>query len=159
MGKSKSEEKIRKRFQNALLKYNITENEEDKKKNKESLIKFQDILLKSGIHLDISDDKLIIYMNVEDYTRNQTRYAGIKKEERLKEEGILSDSNFYHYSDIILMLEKMKDDEIMEEIGMKRATYYRHKKSMYESNYWRLIDKSKLSDEKYLKEQPFNLVF
>lgn len=36
-----------------------------------------------------------------------------------------------------MMLETMSDYEIMEKLNMKKATYYRHKKAMLESEWYR----------------------
>ena len=49
------------------------------------------------------------------------------------------------------MQQTMKDTEILETTGMTSATYYRHKKAMKESAYYKRLDKTKLNDAAYLK--------
>ena len=160
MGRSTSEAKIKKKFDNALVRYDISEREEDIQKNRESLPKFQEILKKAGIHFIVKDNQLTLYLVPESYTRNQTRYAGVRRHQIEKEKGKAKDEyNVYRYSDIVYMMQSMSDMEIKDTIEMSHATYYRHKKALLESNYWRLLDKERLNDEKYLREQPFNRAF
>jgi len=63
----------------------------------------------------------------------------------------------YAYSDVVLMLQSMTDQEIMEHIGIKYATYYRHKKKLLESEYYKFTDKNRLTDELYLQGEELNI--
>ena len=53
----------------------------------------------------------------------------------------------------------MSDLEIMKELNVPKSTYYRHKKAMLESEYYKELDKERLSDEEYLKESLFDSKF
>jgi hypothetical protein len=159
MSRTTSEAKIKKMFNNAMLVYEVSEKEENKVKNEVSLPKFQEILKKAGIYLDISSGEMKLYLKPEEYVRNQTRYAGVRNRNKDKLQGLHSDENTYRYSDIVFMMTYMKDKDIMDMLDMSKATYYRHKKTLLESNYYKLLNENKLSDPNYLKSQPFNLPF
>ena len=53
----------------------------------------------------------------------------------------------------------MTDQQIADKIGMKIATYYRHKKKLRESKYFKELDQNRLDDREYLESLKGNLVF
>ena len=57
------------------------------------------------------------------------------------------------------MKQTMTDAQLCEKIDMKPATYYRHKKELKESDYYKTLDKNKLSDLNYLKSIPGDFMF
>lgn len=60
------------------------------------------------------------------------RGAGRKKVAAVSEKG-----NPVTCAEVLLMMKNMTDYEIMEKINMRKATYYRHKKAMLESDWYR----------------------
>ena len=65
----------------------------------------------------------------------------------------------YKYSDVIYRLCHKSNDTVAKEIGMKIATFYRHKKIMMESNYYKSLDKKKFEDLHYLKSVDGDRIF
>ena len=57
------------------------------------------------------------------------------------------------------MMQTMKDQEIANKIGMPIATYYRHKKTLKDSYYFKSLDLNKLQDKEYLESVSDNLIF
>ena len=53
----------------------------------------------------------------------------------------------------------MKDEEIIEKIQMKPATFYRHKKEMRETTYYKSLDRNRLGDLEYLKSVEGDFMF
>lgn len=78
---------------------------------------------KSEVQLTFSEDR---------YNSIVLRGAGRKKTEFMTEQG-----EKIKCIDVWLMLKTMPDYEIIEKIGMKKATYYRHKKAMFESDWYK----------------------
>lgn len=129
-----------------FLRYHVQEDTYNKKNNAENFEAMKVALDEVGVCLNIKDGKLVIFLNRSKYFRNKTRNAGTKKRRVQKPDG-----KAYKYSDIISMSQTMKDVEILKTIGMTTATYYRHKKAMKNSDYYKKVDKTKLSDIEYLK--------
>ena len=63
------------------------------------------------------------------------------------------------YSDVVYMMQSMKDKEIIDRLNVKPATYYRHKKALKESGYYKNLDPQKMNDIEYLKSQRYDLIF
>ena len=57
------------------------------------------------------------------------------------------------------MMQIMTDRETAERINMPIATFYRHKKIMKSSSYYKTLDKNKMDDLEYLKSVDGNLMF
>lgn len=94
------------------------------------------------------------------FLRMQNRYAGRRRKVLQKNPELGYEStNYYRYSDIVYMLKTKKDKEIAEIIGMKIATYYRHKRKMKESDYYKNLDMNRLQDKKYLESLEKNYFF
>lgn len=136
----------------------------------EKLMSMQDlaaitaILGEYGIELEIKNERegkvLSIWTKPEYHLERNTRNAGRRKTFALqKNQDGESLSEFYKYSDVIYMMQSKKDDEIMEILGMAAATYYRHKKTMKESEYYKNLEQSKLADQDYLKSVEGDYIF
>jgi hypothetical protein len=136
----------------------------------EKLMSMQDlaaitaILGEYGIELEIKNERegkvLSIWTKPEYHLERNTRNAGRRKTFALqKNQDGESLSEFYKYSDVVYMMQSKKDDEIMEILGMAAATYYRHKKTMKESEYYKNLEQSKLADQDYLKSVEGDYIF
>lgn len=66
------------------------------------------------------------------YNSVVSRGAGRKRVEAVSEKG-----HPVTYASVLLMMKNMTDYEIMDKISMKKATYYRHKKAMLESDWYK----------------------
>lgn len=83
----------------------------------------------------------------------------------------------FYYSDVLFLLQRMTDTEVMKKLSgkyrkrqiekkyrtlnfvpepspMAPATYYRHKKRMMESSWYKSLDKNRLDDLDYLHSVP-----
>ena len=67
----------------------------------------------------------------------------------------------YKYSELIYMMyvENLSDYEIMDRIGMKKATYYRHKAKMLESPFYKAMNVDLELTKEYLDQLPDNEYF
>ena len=135
------------------LRYKI----EDSKKAKEIYRKgknstyektINDALKKAGFELQIKDGYLTHFLDVGNNVISSTRMAGRKlKRSRAK------------FSDVIQMQQTMNVAEIIEKIGLSRATYTRHNRRMKNTYYYKQLDKSRLNDKEYLESVRGNMEF
>lgn len=145
----KNIDELKKQLENdnaLILRYRVQEEIYHKKANAINFETMKMALNEVGIYLDIKDGELVLSLHKYKYLRRKTRNAGTKKRRVQK-----TDGKAYRYSDILSMSQTMKDVEILKTIGMTSATYYRHKKAMKNSDYYKKVDKTKLSDIEYLK--------
>jgi hypothetical protein len=152
-----------KEYKNCSLRYRIeAENAYDEDfnlRNLDTMIKALDAV---GIQMSVDLDSGILNISIdpERYITKQTRCAGRRKKftwNREQLEKCIFES--YKYSDIVLMMQTMKDKDIADEIGMPIATYYRHKKTLKESNYYARLDLNRLHDKEYLESVSGNFSF
>lgn len=148
---SNIEKKLNKQYGNVYLTYEVTDS--DIEKNADKLDIMKEAFAKVGLSLSVDHNILSIHMMVHDYAAVTTRNAGRKQSKVKYKDGTI------FYSDIVYMMQTMTDKEISEKIQMKIATYYRHKKALKESNYYRFLDKNKLNDLEYLKSAHWNFPF
>lgn len=148
---SSTEKKLHEQYGQLYLQYQVTD--ADMKKNAEKLELMQDALAKVGFTLKVEHNSLSMYMNTNTYATTITRNAGRRRSHSRVNDEIL------RYSDVVLMMQTMTDKEISEKIHMKIATYYRHKKTMKESRYFKSLDKNRLDDPKYLKSMNGDYMF
>lgn len=109
----------------------------------------KEILLDLGVIINLGDfdtfsDKTFCDLVINKSSLKKSR-GGRRKID------ISSDKKFIKYSDIILMMQQMSDKQIMEDLGVKHATFYRRKKTMLESKYYKNLDKNRLDDKEYLE--------
>ena len=153
----KNTDTLKKQFENyslLCLRYHVQEDESAKKTNAMTFETMKAALNEVGINLNVKDGELILSLYPEKYLLKKTRNAGKRKHLIQTEDG-----KIYRYSDIISMNQTMKDEEIWKTIGMTSATYYRHKKNMKQSEYYKKLDKTKLADIDYLTSVSGNFFF
>lgn len=116
----------------------------------EALKPIQSLLAKTGFTLTLTENCLTIKLDPEKYNRQLRLNAGRK----------IRLSN-YKYSDLIYMMfvENLSDYEIMDRIGMKKATYYRHKAKMLESPFYKTLNVDLELTKEYLEQLPCNEYF
>lgn len=113
-----------------------------KKQGEGSLKLITELMAEAGFILEIQNDELTITVDGEKLSRVKHSMAGRPKK-----------AGEYRFSDIVPMMQTMTDKEIAEKIGMPMATYYRHKKALKNSLFYRSLDKKpeKLIDSTYLE--------
>ena len=152
------EEKVRSYF-DAAAKFDL--DAASKGPRPESVDKLKEALSHVGIELNYTKSTLTISVDPQNFVRAYTRKSGPKDKKRTfktNEIGVKGDT--VQYSDVVtMMLKKMKDTEIMAEFNMPPATYYRHKKAMMNSDYYKSIDWDRVNEDGYLEGLLFNEAF
>ncbi len=160
MSRYESEQKAIKEYEDCRLHYKIVSEEYESKSNEENLEKMKEALQAVGIHLDVKGDDLFLSIFPAIYIRTKGRNAGrLKKFAWNREAEKQGKYDFFRYSDIVLMMQTMKDQELAAKIGMPIATYYRHKKALKDSRYYQSLDLNKLRDKEYLESVSGNFSF
>lgn len=125
------------------------------KTNAENFDAIKKILEDIGIYINNDSDDGIIVISVNGYVcyNKKTRSAGRRDvhgyvDYRKSRYGF---GDVCMYSDVVWMLQTMTDKQIAAKIGMKIATYYRHKKALKETGYYKSLDLNRLSDLAYLQ--------
>lgn len=154
MNEYESNKKAREEYGDCRLKFKIdTSDKTFQKMNLENIEQMQQLLYDVGVCLDITGGEVRISILPERYNRNKGRYAGRRRSYAK------SDTGYYKYSDIVYMMQSMKDQDIANEIGMPIATYRRHKKVLKQSVYYNSLDLNRLLDKTYLDNLEGNLSF
>ena len=135
------------------LRYKIDDSKKAKEiyssgKNSNYEKTIDEALKKAGFELQIKDGYLTLFLDVGNNVISSTRMAGRKlKRSRVK------------FSDVIQMQQTMNVAEIIEKIGLSRATYTRHNRRMKNTYYYKQLDKSRLNDKAYLESVRGNMEF
>ena len=127
----------------------------------ESVEKLKEALSHVGIDLEYTKSTLTICVDPQNFVRAYTRKSGPKDKKRtFKTNEIGVKGETVQYSDVVnMLLDKMKDTEIMAELNMPPATYYRHKKALMNSDYYKSIDWDRVDEDGYLEGLLFNEAF
>lgn len=150
---SKAEKEKMDELSRLRLFYTVSDFSGHEIENADNFPVMQQVLRDAGVCIDLYDNLLVIGINGVQYRINRTRYAGRGKRYAK------IDGNLCQYSDIVWMSLTMQDKQIADKIGMKIATYYRHKKKMRESDYYKSLDRNRINDREYLRSVPGDYLF
>lgn len=142
---------------NLRLHYDVTENELYKEQNRQNYEQIKKLLIDVGIHFNVENGKLYLSVIHDNYNDIKKRNAGRRK--KAFSDGSQKGYECYRYADIVFMLQNMTDKEICEKTGISSSTFYRRKKELKESKYYKSLDKNRLGDMEYLKSVDENLYF
>lgn len=160
MSRYEAEKKAKEEYGDCRLIYKVTTERFAKEINERNFGKMKEALDAVGVWLDLENDELSISIYPEKYIKTKDRNAGRRKKaawnKEAKENG---EYELYKYSDIVLMMQTMKDQELADKIGMPIATFYRHKKALKESSYYNALDTDRLRDKEYLESLQGNCGF
>ena len=160
MTKYEAEQKAKKEYGNCRLHYKVVSEEYAEKSNAENFEKMKEALEAVGIWLDIEDGRLSLSIYPEGYIRTKDRNAGRRKKAVWNQEAKnRGEYEIYKYSDIVLMMQTMKDQEIADKIDMPIATFYRHKRTLKNSRYYQSLDLNRLREKEYLESVSGNFSF
>ena len=160
MRRYEAEQKATEKYKDCRICYKITSEKYYADQNEKNLEKMKEALEEVGVRLDVMDGRLSLSIYPNRYVRTRNRNAGRRKKVVWNEEKSKKGQwEIYKYSDIVFMMQTMKDQEIADKIGMPIATYYRHKKTMKESRYYKSLDLNKLRDKEYLDGVNGNYAF
>lgn len=142
-------------FDKMFLKYKIVDDGLYRKHNEENFQAVKKALEEVGVYLNMEENHTIrISINGTKYLQNKRRSAGRRSEMKKND-----NDEIIRYSDVVLMLQSMTDKQIYEKLNMSLATYYRHKKKLVNSDYYKSLDKNRLDDEVYLKHVKGDFAF
>ena len=139
-----------------MLHYHVSESDKTNMMNIINLKKIQSLVGSLGVALELDKDDLYISVDANVLSFKKKRNAGNKRK-KVKSGNL--EKPFIRYSDIVYRFSYMSDAAIMKEIGMAKATYYRHKKTLIRSDYYKSLDKSRISDKGYLEGIDGNRTF
>lgn len=139
--------KFDKELGNKSLNYRVDDVVYYKDHNEKSFDTIRELLDRVGVNLDKDGDRLSISINPRKYFVAARTYAGRYRSLAYRKDEFIP----YTYSDIIYMLNTMSNDEVAAKINMPIATFYRHKKRMVNSDYYKTLDPSRFNDIEYLK--------
>ena len=151
MRRYEAEQKAREEYGDCRLCYKLnTVDDAYWDLNRKNYEKMKEALDAVGIWLDVENGELRLSIYPEGYIRTKDRNAGRRKKGKYE---------LYKYSDIVLMMQTMKDQELADKIGMPIATFYRHKKALRESEYYQSLDLNRLREKEYLESVSGNFSF
>ena len=161
MGRYEAESKAKEEYGGCRLHYKLDMSDDlywDL--NNKNYEKMRDALEAVGILLDVDDGELRLSIQPESYIRTKERNAGRRKKVVWNQEAKAKGKyELCKYSDIVLLMQTMKDQDLADKIGMPIATFYRHKKTLRESVYYQSLDLNRLREKEYLESVPGNKIF
>lgn len=141
-----------------FIKYTIQDAPGFEKFNEKFLPVVIEALNSIHINLSVTENELSLFIPASYYNEYHKRNAGRRRKimskngeyESYELNGHIK--TFYSgeklmYSDILPLLLTKSDAEIIKELKIPRATYYRHKKALLASRYYNSIDKEYLTKE------------
>lgn len=142
-------------FEYIRLRYNISKEEIEDAIRQRNFDNLKHLFGDVGIYMDIMGSDLLLSLYPADYLKKRCRNAGRRRAVAWKRQGIEA----YRYSDVVFMMRDKKDRQIINILDMPQATYYRHKKMLYKSEYYKNLDRGKLSDIDYLRSVKGDKIF
>ena len=160
MDRYEAEQKAKKEYGKCRLHYKVVSEGYAADMNAQNFEKMKEALAAVGIRLNVEEGELSLSIYPEGYIRTKDRNAGRRKKSVWNQEECKKGKyELYKYSDIVLMMQTMKDQELADKIGMPIATFYRHKRVLRESEYYNSLDLNRLRDKEYLDGVPGNYSF
>lgn len=141
-----------------FIKYTVTDAPGFEKFNEKFLPIITEALSDIHINFSVKDNELSLFIPASYYNEYHKRNAGRRRK-------IMSKTGTYEsyeinghkksyfsgdkltYADILPLLLTRSDADIIKELNIPRATYYRHKKNLLESRYYTTLDKAYLTPE------------
>ena len=141
-----------------FIKYSIQDAPGFEKFNEKNLPIVIEALNSIHINLTVTENELSLFIPASYYNEYHKRNAGRRRKIMSKSGEYESfelnghTKTFYSgeklmYSDVLPLLLTKNDADIIKELNIPRATYYRHKKALLSSRYYTQIDKDHLSKE------------
>lgn len=147
------------KYDKCHLRYNVKEDPIYHKMNQENYALMKEALKSVGVDFEINGGVLDMRIDSWEYVSVVDRYAGRTRMPVMRK---CEDNSYepYMYSDIVLMkTQKIRDKAIAEKLEISIASYYRRKKKMFESSYYKSLDPNKTWDKEYLESVSGNRDF
>ena len=161
-----------------FIKYTISDAPGFEKFNEKFLPIVIEALKEIHVNLTVTENELSLFIPASYYNEYHKRNAGRRRKIMSKTGEYESyelnghTKTFYSgeklmYSDVLPLILRKTDAEIIKQLKIPRATYYRHKKELLASRYYQSIDKEHLTKEfaispeapEYYKSIPGNMSF
>ena len=142
-------------FEYIRLRYNISREEIEDAIRQRNFDNLKNLFGDVGVYMDIRGGNLLLSVFPADYLKKRCRNAGRRRSVAWKKQGIEA----YRYSDVVFMMRNKKDRQIISILDMPQATYYRHKRMLYKSDYYKNLDRTRLSDMDYLRSVKGDKIF
>lgn len=145
-----------------LLRYLISEEKAYKESNVEAFEAIQKALFDSGISLEISHgNELTLMLHSGLYEERKKRNAGRREKNFLLPSSLAEELGHVtlRYADIVFLEQSKTSAEICSMTGISQSTYFRHKRKLLESAFYKNLDRNRLSDHDYLSSREDNFFF
>ncbi len=145
----------RQEIEDLRLYYDLSKSGSNDTANSKSYESLKKLCEEVGVYLDVRDNRLVLSVFPAAYIRKRCRNAGRRRVVAWKRPGLEA----YRFSDVVYLLREKNDREMIEILNMPQATYYRHKKNLRMSSYYKKLDKDRLGEKEYLKSVEGDLIF
>ncbi|MBR4344512.1 MAG: hypothetical protein IKP88_17735 [Lachnospiraceae bacterium] len=154
----------KKLVESPFIKYTVQDVPGFEKFNEKNLPVIIEALKAIHINLSITDNEMSLFIPASYYNEYHNRNAGRRKKIMSKSgeyevyELYGKKKEFYSgdklmYSDILPLMLKQSDAGLIKQLNIPRATYYRHKKALMDSQYYKSIPKEKMTKEFALSDE------
>ncbi len=142
-------------YEDIRLRYSISEDDGDDALNRKNYEDLKKLFEEVGVYMDVRDNRLVLSVFPTTYVQKRCRNAGRRRFVAWKTPGCEA----YRFSDVVYLLRDKNDRQMIEILNMPQATYYRHKKNLRLSEYYKKLDMNRLDDKTYLQSVEGNLIF
>lgn len=153
------QERLQAKYGNAGVSFFVDESSQI---DEPRFIEMQRLMGRVGIQMNKSGTTVSISVDPIQYGKTTREFAGVDKMVAVKINDMTDgvDLQPIRYSDVMLMKARGNThDQIMDALGMSRATYFRHYREMKNSLWYNTIDKAMADDEQYLVSIKGNDIF
>lgn len=149
---------------NLSLSYQIAEDKFQKAINQESFQRIKELLYDVGVNLrvDMENSTLRLSLNGSKYYRVVKRGAGSRSQVVHVPNGLPpnGNTNMCTYADVVYLLASgLNNIQLRDKLKMSNGSYWRHKREMVQSVYYKSLDQERLGDLDYLRDLPGNRYF
>lgn len=143
------------------LKYDVADSKYYEETNKKNIDKMKKLLEKTGVTLSINDNTLTLSIYEPKYNRVTIRNAGNKFKKLYKSDSgeKLEEADVYRYSDIIYLLQKHNKTAVAKILNANYGTFLKHCNRLFQSDYYKKIDKNRLDQLDYLSSVDGDEIF
>lgn len=118
-----------------------------------------ELLELDGINIEVQNNSLTITLSPALVKRLKQKKNSATNVGRKKFVAFTKHKQEYRYSDIVYLSQIYKNADVCKKTGIKLATFYRHKRDMVESDYYKSLDLNRLRDLEYLRSVKGDEIF
>lgn len=143
------------------LHYKVEDDPRFRMENEACYEEIKKLLEDVGCYLKLEDGILSISLRTSSnsvYMQKRKRNSG-KKKRLFRNMDSSNPSDYLKFSDIVYLMQSMTDKAIFTKHNIPIQTYYRHKKRLLESIYYKSLDTEKMNNIEYLESKECNYYF